>query len=85
MLLEIPWNAARQAPLSMEFSRQDYWSGLPFSSPGHLPDRGIKPGSVLQEYYITKKKTEIMPFTATWIDLEIIILSQVSQTKTNIT
>ena len=36
---------ARQALLSMEFSRQEYWSGLPFPSPGDLPDPGIKPGS----------------------------------------
>ena len=34
-----------QAPLSMEFSRQEYWSGLPFPSPGDLPDPGIKPAS----------------------------------------
>ena len=34
-----------QAPLSMEFSRQEYWSGLPFPSPGDLPDPGIKAGS----------------------------------------
>ena len=40
-----PWPVARQAPLSMEFSRQDYWSGLPFPSPGDLPDPGIEPGS----------------------------------------
>ena len=39
-----PWTVARQAPLSMEFSRQEYWSGLPFLSPGDLPDPGIKPG-----------------------------------------
>ena len=36
---------AYQAPLSMGFSRQEYWSGLPFPSPGALPDPGIKPGS----------------------------------------
>ena len=36
---------ALQAPLSMEFSRQEYWSGQPFPSPGDLPDPGIKPGS----------------------------------------
>ena len=36
---------ARQAPLSMEFSRQEYWSGLPFPSPGDLPDTGIEPRS----------------------------------------
>ena len=45
----IPWTVACQAPLSMKFSRQEYWSGLPFSSPGDLPDPGIKPRSpVLQ-------------------------------------
>ena len=40
-----PWTVAYQAPPSMEFSRQEYWSGLPFPSPGDLPDPGIKPGS----------------------------------------
>ena len=38
-----PWTAARQAPLSMGFSRQEYWTGLTFSSPGGLPDPGIEP------------------------------------------
>ena len=36
-----PWAVARQAPLSMKFSRQEYWSGLPFPSPGDLPNPGI--------------------------------------------
>ena len=40
-----PWTVACQAPLSLEFSRQEYWSGLPFSSPGHLPDPEIEPRS----------------------------------------
>ena len=40
-----PWTVARQAPLSMEFSRQEYWSGLPCPSLGDLPHPGIKPGS----------------------------------------
>ena len=40
-----PWTAAHQAPLSMGFSRQEFWSGLPFPSPGDLPDPGIKPMS----------------------------------------
>ena len=44
-LFATPWTIARQAPLSMEFSRQEYWSGFPFSSPGYLPDLGIKPTS----------------------------------------
>ena len=38
------WAVAHQAPLSMGFSRQEYWSGLPFPSPGDLPDLGIEPG-----------------------------------------
>ena len=40
-----PWTAAHQAPQSMGFSRQEYWSGLPLPSPGDLPDPGIEPGS----------------------------------------
>ena len=40
-----PWTVNVQAPLSMGFSRQEYWSELPFPSPGDLPDPGIKPGS----------------------------------------
>ena len=38
-----PWTVARQAPLSMELPRQEYWNGLPFPSPGDLPNPGIKP------------------------------------------
>ena len=37
-----PWTAAQQAPLSMGFSRQEYWTGLPFPSPRDLPDPGIE-------------------------------------------
>ena len=44
-LFATPWTVAYQAPLSMEFSRQVYWSGFPFPSPGDLPDPGIEPGS----------------------------------------
>ena len=40
-----PRTVARQAPLSMGFPRQEYWSGLPFPPPGDLPDPGVKPGS----------------------------------------
>ena len=48
-LFVTPLTIAHKAPLSMEFSRQEYWSGLPFPSPGDLPDSGIKPRSpVLQ-------------------------------------
>ena len=44
-LLATPWTVAYQDPLSMGFSRQEYWSGLPFPSPGDLPDPGIELGS----------------------------------------
>ena len=44
-LFVIPWTVARQAPLSVEFFRQGHWSGLPFPTPGDLPDPGIEPGS----------------------------------------
>ena len=49
-LFAIPWTVVYQASLSMGFSRQEYWSGLPFPSPGDLPDPGIEPRSpALQE------------------------------------
>ena len=48
-----PWTVDHQAPLSMEFLRQEYWTGLPFPSLGDLPDPGIKPRSpALQADYL---------------------------------
>ena len=44
-LFVTPWTVTHQATLSMEFSRQEYWSGLPFSPPGALPNPGIERGS----------------------------------------
>ena len=44
-LFSTPWTVAHEAPPCMEFSRQEYWSGLPFLSPGDLPDPGIEPRS----------------------------------------
>ena len=44
-LFAIPWTADGQAPLFMGFPRQEYWSGLPFPSPGNLPKQGIEPTS----------------------------------------
>ena len=43
--LATPWTVACQVPLSLEFSRQEYWSELPFPSPGDLPNPGVKPRS----------------------------------------
>ena len=56
-LFVAPWTVDCQAPLSMEFSRQEYWSGLPFPSPEDLPDPGIEPGSpALQADFFTTMK-----------------------------
>ena len=44
-LFETPWTVAYQIHLPMGFSKQEYWSGLPFPSPDDLPDPGIEPGS----------------------------------------
>ena len=44
-LFATPWTVAHQAPRSVGFSRQEYWNGLPFPSPGDLPDPGIEPRS----------------------------------------
>ena len=41
------WTVAHETPLSMGFSREEYWNGLPFPSPGDLPDAGIEPISLL--------------------------------------
>ena len=43
----IPQTVARQAPLSIEFSRQEYWNGLPYPTPGDLPDPGTEPASLV--------------------------------------
>ena len=46
-LFAILWIGAHQAPVSMEFSRKEYWGGLPFPTPGNLPDPGIEPASLV--------------------------------------
>ena len=50
-LFATPWTVAYQAPLFMGFFRQEYWSGLPFPSPGDLPDPGMKRGSPALQIY----------------------------------
>ena len=53
-----PWTVVHQAPLSIEFPRQGYWSGLSFPSPGDLPDSRMEPGSpALQERAGQSQKT----------------------------
>ena len=69
LLFATPWTVAHQAPPSMGFSRQEYWSGLPFPSPGDLPDPGFEPRSpalqadaltseppTLQFFFLLKRK-----------------------------
>ena len=59
-----------QAPLSMEFSRQEYWSGLPFPSPGDLPNPGIEPGSpALQADSLPTESTSGKPRACTCFSL----------------
>ena len=88
-----PWTVICQAPLSMGFPRQEYWSGLLFPSPGDHPDPGIRPassdlagtlftigppGKPTMDYYSAIKRNEIMPFVVTWLNLEMTILSEMS-------
>ena len=61
--LPSPRTVACQTPLSMESSRQEYWSGLPFPSPGNVPDPGIEPGSLT---YISCIGRWILYHCATW-------------------
>ena len=52
LLFAAPWTVTHQAPLSMEFSRQEYWSGLPFHTPQDLPDTGIEHAHFLHSYLL---------------------------------
>ena len=61
-LLATPWTVAHQAPLSMGFSRQEYWSGLPFPSPGDLSDPGIESTS----HYVSCTGRRVLYSWATW-------------------
>ena len=71
-LFETPWTVTHQAPLSMGFSRQEYWSRLLFPSPGDLPDPGIEPMSLASPalvgmFFVTSTTWEapIQSYTAT--------------------
>ena len=62
------WTVAHQAPLSMGFSRQEYWSGLPFLPPGDLPEPGIKPESpALQEDSLLSKPPGKSKYIFIWL------------------
>ena len=62
-LFATPWTVACQAPLSVGFPRQEYWSGLPFPSPGDLPDPGIKP----RLSCISCIGRQILYYCSTWV------------------
>ena len=67
-LFATPWTVTYQAPPSMGFSRQEYWSGLPFPSPGDLPDPGIEPGSpTLQADPLTSEPPGKAPNYLYWV------------------
>ena len=82
-LFVTPWTVAYQVPPSMGFSRQEYWSGLPFPSPGDLPDPGTKPGSsTLQPDTLPSEPPGNTPLqymcvvcVCVWVWMRIIILS----------
>ena len=63
-LFVIPWTVAYKAPLSMRLSRQEYWSGLPFPSPGDLPNLGIEPGSPALHYFPGGSDSKVSAYNA---------------------
>ena len=83
---ETPWTVAHQAPLSMGFSMQEYWSGLPFPVPGDLPDPGIELTSLMSPALAGRFFTT----SATWeahqdiIFLKIIVLEASISQSSNI-
>ena len=70
-LFATPWTVTHQASPSMEFCRQEHWSGLPFPSPGDLPDPGIEPGSpALQADTLPSEPRGSPTFIHKWKDIE---------------
>ena len=83
----IPWTIACQAPLSMEFSRQEYWSGMPFSSPGDLPDSGTEPMSLLSPALVGRFLITVLPGkprTYCYLCSNQLLLHLVSRSKLNV-
>ena len=70
-LSAIPWTRVRQAPLSVEFFRQEYWSGLPFPSPGDLPNLGIEPASPAYIYIYTYKRCNHHIWWKSWVGIRL--------------
>ena len=77
-LFATPWTVAHQAPPSMGFSRQEYWSGLPFPSPGDLPNPGIEPRSpTLQADALTSEPPGKTKDKGTKVKVKVKLLSRV--------
>ena len=68
---ETPWTVACQAPLSMQFSRQVYWSGLLFPNPGYLPDLGIKSVSLVSHASVGRFFTPEPPGIFQWSCIDV--------------
>ena len=66
-LFTTPRTAARQAPLLMGFSKQEYWSGLPFPSPGDLPNPGTEPGSPALQRILYRLSCQGSPSIQEWV------------------
>ena len=66
-LFVTPRTVARQVPLSMGFSREEYWSGLPFPSPGNFPDPGIKPRSPVLQADSLLSELQVSPTNVVYI------------------
>ena len=70
LLFVTQWNAVHQAPLSMVFSKQEYWSGLPVSTPGELPDPGIEHKSLTSPALAGRFFTPVPPEKPKPLNLE---------------
>ena len=68
-LFATPWTVALQAPLSMEFSRQAYWNGLPFPTPEDFPNPGIKPASLASPALADRFFTTVPPGESTTLGI----------------
>ena len=69
-----PWTIAHQIPLSVEFSRQEYWGGLSFSFPGDLPNTGIEPSSpaLAGSFFTTEPPGKLKVHEVLWERAEVI-------------
>ena len=76
-----PWTVTHQSPLSLAFSRQEYWSGLPFPFPGDLPNPGIKPGFLSLLHWQASSLTLALPGKFPYIHNGILYKVKVTQSS----